>query len=301
MSTLSMAYSPTQDKFVKAPVDPLSELVDVDEAYATAWLARNTTNRKRREQFIQKYAADMLAGKFMVTGEAIKFATDGTLLDGQNRLIAICRTKATIRTFVVWNLDRASQSVMDSGCIRTVAHDLQIAGQKDSNVVASVAKRVLLFESGIYGPSSPTAVTSKSMIHSFLAAHTELPALARLGGDIARNLRVAPSMMGTAAVILHWISREDAADFFAALQSGEGLVAGSPILVLREKMRRLRELGIKGDSEKALGYVMAAWNAHVEGRRIVKLQYDPASQAFPLPRGYMPGSQFSLSSAKRTA
>lgn len=60
--------------------------VPIDPATAERWLKANKRNRKLRRGPVLAYARDMAAGNWRLTGEAIKFAPDGTLLDGQHLL-----------------------------------------------------------------------------------------------------------------------------------------------------------------------------------------------------------------------
>lgn len=67
-------------------MEPLTmDEVLVTPELAAEWLNHNTRNREKRPKRIAAYARDMAAGRWRRSGEAIKFAPDGTLLDGQNR------------------------------------------------------------------------------------------------------------------------------------------------------------------------------------------------------------------------
>lgn len=62
---------------------------------AEAWLNANTCNRKLRDGIVERYAADMTAGKWTECPEPISFYVDGDLADGQHRLFAITESGTT--------------------------------------------------------------------------------------------------------------------------------------------------------------------------------------------------------------
>ncbi|MDO0930218.1 hypothetical protein QQY66_00225 [Streptomyces sp. DG2A-72] len=81
---------PSSLKKENSPIPPRSCVddlrigpVDVSPALARHWLTEhNTHNRSLRPRVVAAYARDMHAGRWMDNGETIKFAADGTLLDG---------------------------------------------------------------------------------------------------------------------------------------------------------------------------------------------------------------------------
>ena len=77
------------------PLSPIAalpspgEVVMVTPELAAEWLTHNTHNRGLKPIAIKRFAEDMTTGDWQWNGESIRFAADGTLLDGQNRLHAI--------------------------------------------------------------------------------------------------------------------------------------------------------------------------------------------------------------------
>src|SRR3990172_8052075 len=86
---------------------PTGLLIDVTPNPPREWLRTNTHNRKLRDRAVADYARDMTAGHWTLNGEAIKFATDGTVLDGQHRLRAVIDSDVTVQMLVVVGLDPA--------------------------------------------------------------------------------------------------------------------------------------------------------------------------------------------------
>ena len=68
---------------------PSASLVYVTPDMAKRWLSKNTGNRPVKKAKVAQYARDMTEGRWEITGEAVKFAQSGRLIDGQNRLHAV--------------------------------------------------------------------------------------------------------------------------------------------------------------------------------------------------------------------
>ena len=78
-----------------------SKLMDVTPEIAKRWLEQNRGNRSINQKQVDTIAKDILAGDFDTTHQGIAIATDGTLLDGQHRLLAI--VKANTRPSNLWS------------------------------------------------------------------------------------------------------------------------------------------------------------------------------------------------------
>jgi hypothetical protein len=60
-------------------------------------------------------------GSFSLTGDTIKFGTDGLLKDGQNRLAAVVRSGVSLSTHTVFGIEPLLFDRMDIGKNRTGA------------------------------------------------------------------------------------------------------------------------------------------------------------------------------------
>ena len=85
--------SPSEKKAAK-PVEPQHWWEDVTPDMARTYLKSNTHNRPLDAARVSKYAADMRAGRWLVSPETISFDEHGVLLNGQHRLGAIVESGA---------------------------------------------------------------------------------------------------------------------------------------------------------------------------------------------------------------
>ena len=107
---------------------PTFDIEIITPIKAEEYLARNTRNRNKKPMKIARYARDMAAGNWRFTGEPLKFAADGTLLDGQNRLHAVIESGASIQTAIARGITLEAQDVMDTATPRSGADQLVING-----------------------------------------------------------------------------------------------------------------------------------------------------------------------------
>src|SRR5216684_5104576 len=93
------------EKHLKDPPET-SVVIEVDPKTAEHILAeRNKGNRPPKPNKVHQFSADMTRSRWGLTGDTIKFGTDGRLLDGQNRLSAGVRSGKSFRTHVVFGID----------------------------------------------------------------------------------------------------------------------------------------------------------------------------------------------------
>lgn len=265
---------------------PSYSIVSVTPELAERWLASNTHNRNVRESAVYGYARDMEAGRWAENGESIKFAADGTLLDGQHRLTAITLAKVTVPMLVVTGLKVSAQETMDDGRKRTVADALTLRGESNAVVVAAIARRALMWTQGTYRNVGAKPPTNQEAL-SFFEAHPEI----RRSGQIAVQVRAAVPLPGSVAGLTHWlflrIDSSDAAEFFHLLISGAIVPETHPVLVLRKRIQAESDRPGRVPEDHLLAFVIKAWNAYRDGEQISFLRYKPGGaspEKFPLPK-----------------
>jgi hypothetical protein len=138
------------EKFLKNP-PATSQIVKIDPGSAQVLLAdRNKGNRPPKPNKVQQFASDMGHQKWGVTGDTLKFAPDGRLLDGQNRLAACVRANKPFTTHVVFNIDPSLFGRMDIGKPRNPADVLHIAGYKYASTLAAAVRWAHLLDTNPY-------------------------------------------------------------------------------------------------------------------------------------------------------
>ena len=90
----------------------------------------NLGNRKLRAGVVEKYAADMKAGKWLRNPQPIMFYDDGVLADGQHRLWAVVESGETIPFVVVHGVGKDVALNIDTGFARGLTDNARIAGHE---------------------------------------------------------------------------------------------------------------------------------------------------------------------------
>jgi hypothetical protein len=106
------------------------------------WILQNlnAANRRRRPTDVRRYAGDMGAGRWLLTGDTIKFNRSGMLCDGQHRLTACVRAQANFESFVVFGVDDKAFAILDSGVTRKSGDTFEVAGIKNATTASAAAR-----------------------------------------------------------------------------------------------------------------------------------------------------------------
>jgi hypothetical protein len=296
--SLAMPRQPAWDRRDKGDAAPISGPVEADTsalklvvvlvtpAMAAEWLIRNTHNRTAKAKAIARYAADMVAGRWHLNGETIKFSADGTLLDGQNRLMACVEAGVPFRTVVTWGVGAEGQETTDVGVRRGLADVLTLRGETMSKDLAAVIGHLWKFQrdprdmSNTLVPSVPEALL-------ILGAHPGLRESVRAADPVRAATGLRTSVGGTLHYITHTLDSEDASAFWERLTHGVGLAEDDPILRLRELLLADRVKSQQRLSTTRLwALTVKAWNAYREGRSVKLLTWRPGGakpEAMPVP------------------
>ena len=112
---------------------------------AKQWLQLNDHNRRLDKGRLARYVADMRAGRWQLTHQAIGISAEGILVDGQHRLSAVVESGCEVPFLVCLDADPDTFGVVDQGKVRT-ANDVWKIGRKSSSGVAAIAKLVYMYE-----------------------------------------------------------------------------------------------------------------------------------------------------------
>lgn len=231
---------------------------------AEQWLGRNTKNRNLRQRLVERYARDMKEGAWVYTGESLKFAEDGRLLDGQHRLAAIIESGVEVEIEVIENLPDTAQDHMDTGLKRGANDMLALKGYQNV-VMAAAAARLALGVEAEYGEPA-----------NFIATHAEVIRWVENNPGIVRSCNYAhqysrradcpPSVMAYTHYMMSQIDEEAADQFWAQASTKIGLEEGDPLLALTWKFADIRRNNTRLRAGVYISMIYRAWNARRAGR-----------------------------------
>ena len=103
-------------------------------------------NRAKKPTRIKQYADSMARREWRLNGETVKFADDGYLHDGQNRMMSSVRSGAPFTTHVVFGVPADSFDTIDTGKSRDGGDLLTSAGYTNTLKRAAGLKWLMVFE-----------------------------------------------------------------------------------------------------------------------------------------------------------
>lgn len=236
-------------------------------------------NRKLDEARVNQYASDMKAGRWQSeTGENIKFAPDGVLIDGQHRLHAIIKSNSSIVLTIAKNVEKSKATVLDTGKQRSIGDAMMIRKIACPNEHAAGIKQYYQFTRGGH-KDNYMALSNDLAIQMYFdeeefwkETHSEQ---VRFYREIGRKLN--PSFIYGAIAYLRKKSKhkDKITPFFTEI-CVDGEVKNGTVKNFRKIIDK-NYVDKKSSLSKAYltAYFTKSWNAYVEDKN-KNLQYDPA-------------------------
>lgn len=239
---------------------------------ARVYLGANRDNRNIRTNHVHEMARDITAGRWISTGDSIKFDYNGRLIDGQHRLLAVIEADEPIGTLVVRNLQPESRSVVDTNARRSAGDALKFNGLTGQySLVAAVAKIALRRDNGgiQYAFSSESGGFTNSEILAWAEANTDVESAVALAGRTYRSIGVRPSIWAYALMVLERVNGPAAVEFATSLAEFRTTGVGDPRLALLN-IFRLAQAGNRRNprNPEQLYIVFRAWNAWRNGEKL---------------------------------
>lgn len=98
-------------------------------------------NRPLSKMIVDRYARDMMQGRWKDNGKSITISHEGFLADGQHRLHALIKANVSLIFSIDYNVDKNTFDTIDIGKKRSIADFLYIDGVKKNATLVSAASR----------------------------------------------------------------------------------------------------------------------------------------------------------------
>ena len=105
-----------------------TSVITITPEMAKELLDLNKNNRGISPANVQKISNDMLSDGFKLNGETIKIYDDGTLADGQHRLMACVLTGKPFQTYIIRGIKKDVLPTIDAGKTRNAVEALNMTG-----------------------------------------------------------------------------------------------------------------------------------------------------------------------------
>ena len=245
---------------------------------ALDWLCRNRGNRKVTLATLQKYAKNMLSGRWKRTGQGIVFDRNGKLLEGQHRLLACLFSGASFTTFVVTDASDEANifAYIDNGKIRSASDALYTSGSNGcSKMLAAATKIAVRYEAGGYKvgslPRMPELEPYEVM--EYIQAHEGMiDAAHKLVGNFKKGMKVighegVATFFSWQVIERYGINVLDG--FMQPLASGANLAEDSPVLALRDRLRAAGDDESKITLQQRLGLLIKGFGMYYCGETVM--------------------------------
>ena len=267
------------------------EYVEVTPDMAWDFLSRTTIkNRFITQSVVHRYARQIMAERWCVTGEALKFDDVGNLLDGQHRLWGFIETGLESAVFlVIKNIPASSQSFIDTPKPRTPANTLEMEGVPDPRIAAATVKMLNEYEHNrMPGSSAWRVALDNQGIYQYTLDHPDLLVSVSAVAD-SKGLKDLgkPATIAFTHCVTTRLNPTVAADFWRRIAEADYDGLGDPVQRIRERLiiaRRQPHSTVSPTMTAAL--IFKAWNAAVRGRTIGNLnwvQRGEKMEKFPVP------------------
>lgn len=249
-----------------APLPNSTCIMQVTPALAAGWLLRNTKNRSVRTTAVSSMVRDMLADRWKFTGGSIGFDTNGALVDGQHRLLAIVQSDTTQRFVIVPDLDPEAMSVVDTGAKRTAADAVSFMDGMDGvsvSLAAAVARLGVSADAGTL--ASKAEASTNSEIMAWLEANPDVREYVRRANSLRRHYDVPPAVIGYCMWRLSKVDVFEAGRFFDDWRELRTTGNGDPVASLIQRFRSAKAGNERITRAAQIGAIFRVWNARRAG------------------------------------
>lgn len=266
--------------------NPSAKLVTITPAMARKFLEKNTMNRPLNQQNLEALIKEISQNNFQVTGESVKIAKDGTLLDGQHRLEAILHAGKSVKMFLMEGLEKDAFKYMDTGRTRQASDVLAIEGVINATKIAGMVKFILNFKKGFYSDAAQNKAkyrTTNAQVSDFVTKHAaSLSDSYDFGFGKGKRL-ISGGIIASLHFIFKDIDNKIADEFFNKLVTGTELTSGTPIHQLRERFIHDQRNVRKIPAKEKIALICKAWNLVRTKKTVTRLTWDIKRDPFPKP------------------
>jgi len=204
------------------------EIATITPYMAEKLLKSNIQNRRVKLHQIDSLKRDILSGNWKENGDAIRIHQNGTLMDGQHRLMACVSANVPIKTIVVSELDDDVKSTIDCGVKRKYNDHLSLRGFSYSTQIASTMTLLI----GLAHNSASVIASTYSERDKFLENH---PRVIDSAAKCHKAFKGVHSILSAVHYIGCYLGKETKANEFVNVwKTGDKTYYGDPAHFARE-------------------------------------------------------------------
>lgn len=260
----------------------------ITPSIAKQLIEANISNRRVKTPIVERYAKDMAEGRWKAdTGEAIKIAQNGVILDGQHRLYGLIKANVSLFFHVVTGLNEGVFDVLDTGSMRSACDVFYIKGVKNETTIPAMIQiwnQYKTFGNWLKGRQKDDRKTHSELLSMYYEredfwtktgskSHTWYNKFAKI---------VTPSVLGGLYAVFYDISPTDAEKFMEQVCTGIG-VENNGIYLLRNRLIEDKTSIKKFTTEYKHALIIKSWNFFRRSENIKVLKYNSSEEPHPKP------------------
>lgn len=264
--------------------EPWSTVVEVAPEMAQEWIDSGAANRPIRAKRVEALARDMAAGRWLLTGESIKFDYHGRMIDGQHRCAAVVLSGAAARIMVTRGLDPHAQSVMDTNASRSAGDALHLLGARDGKDLAAALSAYVAWQTGQYRSvmSQRNVGYTHAEVIDFARRYPGMADCVAQSASVYRSCRLPRAAIAASRLALDGIDGHDSADFFSRISDMRTAGQGDPVATLLKRVSDIRLTRQRIWTSTAFFLIFRTWNAYRDGEQLTKFQFGSAGSGWAL-------------------
>jgi hypothetical protein len=245
-------------------------VVEITPQLAQNFMLKNVKNRKLNPRYVEAIARDMKNGNWVFNGDAIRFSSDGILLDGQHRLAACIASSTVFKTLLIKNIDEDAMITIDGGKRRTYSDHLKIQGYENASGISTALSYLMMIATQV-SKVQGTTVFTKADYDAVLDKHKGIMESAALAKS---SFYRSDALLAAIHYIATQTGHEDRADnFLQTWKDGQMNYADDPIVFIRNMLLKEHIKIKKMKSEHKNKLIMLSWQKfnNLEGIKRARL------------------------------
>lgn len=247
-------------------------------------LEANINNRRVRAKVVNRYAQDMLAGRWKEnTGETIKISKTFIVLDGQHRFYAVIKANTPIFFDIAYGIDDSVSDVLDTGSGRSASDVFKLNRIANDAAMPSIIQMYHLLKNNNFAyRQKDMKLTNAQLLKKY--NENEI-----LWQDICKRsqnwylsfAKILPqSFIGGFYSVFKEIDLDLAEQFINELCNGIN-VSNETMLLLRNKFMVDKMSQRKISPSLKSIFMIKCWNCFVKGIVLKKLSFDSERESYP--------------------
>lgn len=245
---------------------------------------RNDGNRpvlwKGANRSVAAYSAAMQRGEWRLNGESIVVSRCGFLNDGQHRCYAVLDSQVSVQVQITFGVERDTRHTVDQGIARSPGHILAMAGEQNTNQLATALQMLWCLDAG----ETLNARPSTDQLQETLARHPQIRDAITATSRLFGRYRLSAGYIAGAHYLCRREREFDADQFLGAVTTGLNIRnANSPVARLRKQYEEhsAKRKHLHRDEQAAL--YIKGFNNFIRGRTgpLAWRNTGPSTEAFP--------------------